>query len=276
MAPTSQEIKQATSQVEWKLLFNQLFAHEIKKEHVLATSPQDATEELYRLLQAYTQYAPETFNEAIDAITASGRADKAYEARVELYENPAHRRLISDLDFNRCMGNELRNRDCVRRFLDEIWRHRDRPIAGDENFFESPEGQAVSEAFRFDGGQNQQEVALVFVPGYAAHTIKYYLFEEIVHDANAYYGRPLERPLLHEDGIDLEFQDHKTFYGGRRKAKGGLDILQPAGISYFTFLSRKNRGLSGLKTQNGGSGTWGQQIGARRPYLPSFGIRVSR
>ena len=130
-------------QVDWKLLFNQLFALEIKKEHVLGLDLGDADQELDQLLQAYTQYTPLSFNEALDELSAVERSDDAYKARRALYEHPAHRRLIAEIDFSRSVSPELRRFPGVRRFLDALWHAKDRPVDARENFFESPEGRAA-------------------------------------------------------------------------------------------------------------------------------------
>lgn len=215
--------------VDWKLLFNQLFALELRKEHVLPVSPR-APEELFdRLLRAYTQYAPGTFNDAIDAITSVESSDEAYEARLAFYENPANRKLIAAADFSASVGEDLREIPAVARFLGEIERHRDRPIEAGEHFLDSPEGRSLVRAFRVDGGVNDQEVALVLVPGFAGHTIKFNLFEEMVSDINETYGRPAERPMLREEGLDLEPEGHTVFYGRHNRRRNHFDILQPVG-----------------------------------------------
>jgi len=215
--------------VDWKLLFNQLFAAEIEKEHVLARAAGDRTETLDRLLSAFTHYTPAPFNDVIEAISDAATSDEAYEARAEHYENPIHRWMITRLDFERSIGRELRERPCVREYLDVITRNRRRPITGGESFFASPEGRNLRHAFAFDGGEDRQSVAFVMVPGYAAHTIKYYIFEEMVMDANRFHGRPAERPILFEDGIDLEFEDQASYYARGESGRLGFDILHPAG-----------------------------------------------
>ncbi len=215
--------------VDWKLLFNQLLALEIAKEHVLPTGDPAPAERLDRLLAAFTQYHPGSFNDAIDAVLAAGTGAAAHRARVEQFEHPLARRVIAELDFARSIGPELREQPAVAEFLAVIARHRDRPIAPGESFLGSPEGQNTIAAFGRDRTGQPQQVALVMVPGYAAHTIKFCIFEEMVADANRYHGRPAERPLLHADGIDLSFEDHVTYYGRGDRARAGFDILHPAG-----------------------------------------------
>jgi len=215
--------------VDWKLLFSQLFALEIKKEHVLPCPREEQAEALDRLLASYAAYSPVSFNDAIDEVLKATNSDEAYEARLALFQNPVHRWMIARLDFARSLGPEIRERARVREYLDAIWQHRDRAVTADESFFASPEGRNLRRAFAFDGNGNRQKVAFVMVPGYAAHTIKYYIFEEMVMDANRAHGRPAERPILFEDGIDLEFEDQATYYARGDGDPLELDILHPAG-----------------------------------------------
>ena len=231
--------------VDWKLLFNQLFAHEIKKEHVLPSSAKGTAEAFDRLLRAFCQYTPASFNDAIEDISAVGSSEAAYEARVAFFENPNNRRMISDLDFTRSVGEELRAEESIRRYLDRILSHAERPIAEDESFFESAEGQNTLGAFGVDEAEGGQEVALVLVPGYGGHSVKFYLFEEMVRDANLFHDRPAERPLLREEGLDLEFEDHGTFYGRGRGGEATFDILQPMGqeLGNTTGFNAETTGL---------------------------------
>jgi len=215
--------------VDWKLFFNQLFALEIKKEHVLTCSDQHGAERLDELLRAYALYAPGTFNDAIEATSSARTSLDAYAARVAFYEKSHNRRVISDLDLRRCLGPGLRAAPEVRAFLEELWQNKNRPISEGESFFDSSEGKNALQALSADGGESEQEVALVFVPGFAGHTIKFALFEEMIRDINVFHGRPQDRPLLREDGIDLEFEPHSTFYARGDGGAGPFDIIQPAG-----------------------------------------------
>lgn len=217
-------------QVDWKLLFNQLFALEIKKEHILSRGASNPDQQLQELLSAYTQYSPVSFNDALEELSSMRSSDAAYLAKKAFYENPANQRLIAELDFSRSVGDQLRRYPDVREFLDVIWSCKDRLIAEDENFFESVEGQNVVESFRRDGGKNVQDVTIVLIPGFAGHTIKYPLFEEIWKDINVHNDRPAERPLMREDGIDIVFEDHVAFYGRSSNRRPIFDIIQPAGI----------------------------------------------
>ena len=215
--------------IDWKLLFHQLFALEIKKEFVL-TAEIDEQEDIYdRLLNAFVHYSPNSFNDLIDAAMMAENSEHAHQSRVDFYEHPISRALIRDIDFARSVGSEFRDLGPVEGFLSIIECNQGRPIARHENFFSSPEGQNIAAAFALDGAKNEQQVALIMVPGYAAHTIQFAIFDEIVADANAFHGRPNERPLLSADGIDLEFEDHETFYSRGCKDHVGFDILHPAG-----------------------------------------------
>ncbi len=213
--------------IDWKLLFHQLFALEMKKEFVLPR-PEDEQEAAYdRLLAAFLQYSPSSFNDLVEAACMAVSAKEAQQIRVEFYEHPLSRILIRDLNFVTSLDEEARNCAPIARFLSLIEDNQQRPISKEESFFVSNEGRNVSNAFAYDGTNNEQKVVLIMVPGYAAHTIAFSIFEEIVGDANEFHGRPRERPLLRADGIDLEFEDHQTFYS--RGRSNGFDILHPAG-----------------------------------------------
>ena len=214
--------------IDWKLLFSQLFALEIKKEYVL-TAPADGEAIFERLLNAFVQYSPGSFNDVIDAAMAAANPAEAHRARTAFYEHPVGRALIRDLDFSRSIGADVRKLAPVDRFLSAIEANQRRPIGRNEGFFSSPEGENLAAGFAYDGADDDQRVALVMVPGYAAHTIKFCIFDEIVVDANRFHGRPRERPLLRADGIDLDFEDHATFYGRGRGGQRSIDILHPAG-----------------------------------------------
>lgn len=216
--------------IDWKLLFHQLFALEIRKEFVLA-APEGERDDVYtRLLNAFVQYSPRSFGELIEETMAAGSPEEAYEIRSRFYEHPVNRALIRDLDFSRSIDGDHRVIPEISTYLATIERHQGRAISSEENFFASEEGKNVARAFAFDGDSNDQSVALVMIPGYAAHTIPYAIFEEFVADANTYYGRPAERPLLEADGIDLTFEDAKTFYGRGEPGRPVFDVLHPAGL----------------------------------------------
>lgn len=216
--------------VDWKLLFHQLFALEIRKEFVLS-APAEQQEDIYtRLLNAFVHYSPRSFGELIDAAIQAENAEEAREIREDFYQHPVSRALIHELDFSLSMGAEIRSAPVVSSFLKVIEDNRSRAIEPDENFFASREGESLTDAFACDGDENKQHVALVMVPGYAAHTIAYAIFEEIVADANTFHGRPADRPLLSADGLDLEFEDFKTFYQRGTGERPRFDILHPAGL----------------------------------------------
>jgi len=216
--------------MDWKLLFQQLFALEIKKEFVLSLPLEEQEETYNRMLNAFLQYSPRSFNDLIDVAMAAANSQEAYQERIAFYEHPVSRALLYQFDASRSVGAETRGLAGVNAFLSVIKDNQDRPIEADENFFASAEGRNISEAMSVGGDGASQSVALVMVPGYAAHTIPFAIFEEIVSDANAFYGRPKERPLHHADGIDLSFEDHETFYSRGTSGAGLFDILHPAGV----------------------------------------------
>ena len=213
--------------VDWKLALHQLFASEIRKEHLpAALAEQEGA--LDRLLAAYTHYTPLRFNDVIDRVAAVTSSAEACRERRAIFDSPDQREAIAALEVARFVGSGLLRLPAVRSFVERIDGCRGRCIDAADSFFESPEGQAVADAFRVNRGGDDQEVALVLVPGYAEHTIKYQIFEETVVDANRFHGRPPYRPLLREDGIDLEFEPHVTFYE-RTTRHSPLDILHPLG-----------------------------------------------
>ncbi|MCP4447617.1 MAG: hypothetical protein GY811_20100 [Myxococcales bacterium] len=215
--------------IDWKLLFHQLFALEIKKEFVLG-APLEEQEDIYtRLLNGFVQYSPQPSGDVIEAAMQAASPEEAYEIRTDFYEHPVCRALIRDLDLSRCIDGERRIVPCIAAYIKVIEENAGRAIDTKENFFESPEGTNVFTAFAYDGAENEQSVALVMVPGYAAHTIAYAIFEEIVADANTFWGRPAERPLLSADGIELDFEDSKIFYDRGVSESVAFDILHPAG-----------------------------------------------
>lgn len=215
--------------IDWKLLFHQLFALEIKKEYVLG-APKHLQEDIYtRLLNAFVHYSPASFNDVIAQVMEAESPLDAQRIRSGFYEHPIGRALLRDFDLARCVSSDMRGLDGVEQFVSVIESNRDRVIEASENFFASVEGANVATAFAYDGASNEQQVALVMVPGYAAHTIAYAIFEEIVGDANEFWGRPASRPLLKADGIDLEFEEHSVFYARGAESPPSFDILHPAG-----------------------------------------------
>ncbi len=216
--------------IDWKLLFHQLFALEIKKEFVLR-APEGEREAIYsRLLNAFVHYSPEAFGAVIERTSKAESAEEAHRIRESFYKHPVGRALIHELDLERCVGAKERENTSVREFLAVIHEHRGRAISDSENFLASPEGENAARAFGRAASGREQKVALVMVPGYAAHTIAHAIFEEIVGDANAHWGRPRKRPLLSADGIDLEFESATDFYERGAETIGPFDILHPAGI----------------------------------------------
>ncbi len=216
--------------VNWKLLFNQLFALEIKKE--VAPSGQSRQTQTASQLREFTHYTDTTFNETLDHVLRARTSDEAYELRRGLYENGSNYEKISNLDFSMSMAEDVRRLPAVSKYLATLQQHASRSIQPAENFFHTKEGLAFLSAISFGAlGAGSQEVALVLIPGYAAHAIKFGIFPEIVRDANLAWGRPESRPLRSERyGMDFDFEDATTYY--MRGASGNLpfDIIGPAGL----------------------------------------------
>ena len=101
--------------IDWKLLFHQLFALEIRKEFALPASV-DEQEDIYtRLLNAFVQYSPRPFGEVIEATMKAESSEEAHEIRTNFYEHPVSRALIRDLDLSRCDRGESISAHCPRR-----------------------------------------------------------------------------------------------------------------------------------------------------------------
>ncbi len=216
--------------VEWKLVFNQLFALELKKEALATQRPGEVDNALRNKLEEHSYYTDSTFNQTIDYVTRARTSEEAYQRRREHYERPESYQKIAAADFAVSIPASVRARPEVARFLSAIEQYRNRPIAPNENFFTSPEAANFVQAItRGPQGPSSQEVAFVLVPGYAAHTIKFEIFPEILGDANRLYGRPESRPIIKEDGLDLTFEDFRTFYGQGSAQQKPFDILHPAG-----------------------------------------------
>ncbi|MEE2743332.1 MAG: hypothetical protein VYD54_05450, partial [Bdellovibrionota bacterium] len=119
----------------------------------------------------------------------------------------------------------------VQKFLYSILKNSNRDIGLKENFFSSVEGKNMMKGMTWGGVlKKTQKVAFVIVPGYAAHLIKFPIFEEIIGDANDYYGRPRLRPILSEETmVDFKIEDHKAFYGRANGVENTFDVLSLAG-----------------------------------------------
>ncbi|MCB0385162.1 MAG: hypothetical protein KDD43_07195, partial [Bdellovibrionales bacterium] len=73
------------------------------------------------------------------------------------------------------------------------------------------------------------DTVMVVVPGFGSHTMKDYSYSELVKMANAYYGRPLDRPREEIQGTDqVKYEDPTVFYA-RNKKPLGFDVIHPMG-----------------------------------------------
>ena len=216
-----------TDQVKWKLVFNQLFALEIKKEWKgLGKSDAD----VQKALRQYTAYTPSTFNQTIDKVLTANTSSEAYKIRRSIYDNPNNYAVISNLDFTNSIPAAISNLPQVRTYLDGITQYSNRSIKSGENFFASPEARSFMDAISTVGSRPRgQKVALVLVPGYAAHAIKFGIFPEIIGDMNLANGRTESRPILDEgNGFDIKYQDYTSYYS-THNGPVEFDIISPAG-----------------------------------------------
>lgn len=217
----------ARQQVNWKLFFNQVFAAEIRREMRAQNAPQSAIRDA---VKEYTGYTPLSFSETIQKVTSVKTSAEAYQIRQQIYDDNANYESINRLDFSSSVPAAYRNLPEVRLLLQEINNHKDRIPSANENFFVSPEGQALMRAMSVSAS-GTQEVAFILVPGYAAHVIKFGIFPEIVAQANRLHQRPDERPLLDEgSGFDLRYENYKEFYARGTSGQYPFDILSPAGM----------------------------------------------
>ncbi|MBF0207352.1 MAG: hypothetical protein HQK53_10735, partial [Oligoflexia bacterium] len=233
-------------QLDLKLLFNQLFALEIKKE--LDIPPVNDTNAVSRFNQHYLRlvrrnilYTPTAFDQAEKEIMGKATTSHmAYLLRKKIWGDDRAYQQIMQFDLSKSMPKSIRNKPLMQRYLTKILDNQNRKINKDENFFTSPEGENFKWAITYSPGGGQEDgqgdnvgtgVALVVVPGYAAHNIKFYIFEEIIHDINSYYGRPIERPLIDDQGLIFTPEDSRIYYGSERSGQMGhhktFDILYP-------------------------------------------------
>jgi pimeloyl-ACP methyl ester carboxylesterase len=215
----------ATDSIDWKFLFNQLFALEIKKEMEGEGYPIGMQNDA---LQEHLGYTPYTFNESIDRILEADTSSMAYEKRLAIFGSQDNVNLVLRSDFLSSIPDAIRRKPRIASYLSVIDNQRKRSIQPNENFFLSPEGRNAIQGLTRDGSD---DVALVLIPGYAAHAIKFEIFPEILSDMNSLKERPPTRPLLDEgNGFDLKFESPKKFYGRTKQANASFDILHPAGM----------------------------------------------
>ncbi len=208
--------------VDWKLFFNQLFALELRKE-----IKNDADYQM--ALKKFTAYTPNSFNQTLTQVLSSTTTEEGYNRKLAIYDNDDNYKTISKLDFNKSVPANIRANAAVNQYLAKIQALAPRAIGKDENFFDSAEAKNLIEALSLTK-TGKQEVALVMIPGYAAHTIKFEIFPEILQDINKHWGRAPSRPILNEgNGLDITYQNYKDFYGQQLGRSRDFDILHPAG-----------------------------------------------
>ena len=221
-SPTS-----AARSVNWKLFFNQLFALEIRKE----MSGQGASQaDIEAAIIQHTGFTPGTFNDTINKVLGANTSAEAFNIRHKIYDDQQNYWAITGPNFKNSIPASTQNIPAIKDLLATINQNRERQIGPEENFFNSAEGQSfVRGITATNRGQGNQQVALVLVPGYAAHVIKFAIFPEILGDANQLWGRPISRPVLADKGLDVTYEAHTTFYGRGANEPHPFDILTPSG-----------------------------------------------
>jgi hypothetical protein len=215
--------------INWKLLFNQLFAQEIKKETAASNAPFTSFQ---AKLREHTAWTPLAFDEVIAEVMQAETSTEAYNIRTEIYDSPENYQQIATLDFNQSIPYEIQSLPRLDEYLNQITESKDNAVNVDSNFFESHSGQQMMSAISWQHQSTQpRPVSLVIVPGYAGHLIKVPIFEDITHDANQYYGRDNERPIIFESSLGFEVEDYRTFYANNMKAANHFDIIAPAGLA---------------------------------------------
>ena len=213
--------------IDWKLFFNQMFALEIRKEMSGQGFP---PADIEAAIKQHTAFTPGTFNDTVNKVLGANTSAEAFSIRHTIYDDPLNYKRISADNFQESIPAPTQKIPAISELLTTINQNRDRHIPPDENFFNSPEGQSfVHGITATHRGQGNQQIALVLVPGYAAHVIKFAIFPEILADANQLWGRPISRPVLADKGLDVTYEAHGRFYSRGVSEPHPFDILTPSG-----------------------------------------------
>ncbi|MBF0361205.1 MAG: hypothetical protein HQK49_09350 [Oligoflexia bacterium] len=228
--------------VNWKLLFAQLFASEIKKE--IPTKTPVSTQ-----LDNYFTYSSLSFDKAEEEIKFRAKKDgnkseDIYRQRINIFENNKEKAKALKIDFKSSISKRVRNNPEIKNFLKSIISN-SKSKNQDENYFTTKEAQDVIKALSFTQTQNQtnQKVAIILFPGFAAQSSKDYIFEELAISANKYYGRPSTRPIELDTGITVVGEDYRHFYGDKYYSSTSniVDILHPIGQELGNSIGSNQR-----------------------------------
>ncbi len=235
-------------QIDWKLLFNQLFALEIKKQTLTLPAYQlDHFQTYYSQLREHTAWTPYRFNQVIDKVLQADTSSEAYQIRTKIYSDSNNYQRIASANFDLAIPSQILALPQIKHYLATIKQYQ--PSPSQQNFFDSEIGQATIQAITWQRyKQPPQKIALVIVPGYAGHLIQFPIFEEIIKDANQYYGREAQRPIIEEDGLDFTVEDYHNFYA-QTNTPPYFDILHPAGALELGNTVGNNNALTQLLVQ---------------------------
>ncbi|MBF0314115.1 MAG: hypothetical protein HQK50_07765 [Oligoflexia bacterium] len=253
------------SPIDWKLFFAQLFALEVKKDlrgefffrddlsRRERREKEKALDEKWDyVLRNNFVYTPLSFDYAEQAVKAGATtSEDLYWNRRKIFEDPKNREFVKNLNFNQSISKELQQSPAIKKFLDAIEKQSEHAAKkSGEDFFESEEAKNMIWALTYQGAgasAGVQKVALVFVPGFAAHTIGGYIFEELPISANRYYGREGERPIVMDKGAGIVPVDYREFYRKRNEKEKLFDVLHPVGIELGNTFASNDRGIDFIK-----------------------------
>jgi len=210
----------ARAQVKWKKLFQQVFTWNLKAQ-LKAQGASDR--EVAARFEKSTYYSDQDFFSIYQQVTSAPTSFEANQRREALLAQreplfrASHLAGVGSLDLERSAAGPL-----VRGIAELAQTERAaKDYQSGLNYFETPLGRDVFAAL--------QDTILVVIPGFGSHTMKDYSYSELVKMANAYYGRPLDRPRQEVPGTDqVKFEEPTTFYA-RNKRPLGFDVVHPMG-----------------------------------------------
>ena len=155
-----EESHSLAKEVNWKLLFNKLFALEIKKESRKGRPPFKNT---MALLKEHTSWSPLSFEEVIAKTLEAKTSREAYKIREKIYRKESNYRNIRALDFSEPIPVHIRRLLPVQKFLNSILKNSNREVGSKENFFSSIEGKNMMNGITWGGTSKKAQKVLLFL-----------------------------------------------------------------------------------------------------------------